>query len=62
MVVTEGDVSAGDQHFRGGADSNHDKVKDMTTEVVAGVGWRNRPLEVRRPRNLEVKVLDSCGC
>ena len=55
-------MSAGDQHFRGGAESNHDKVKDMTTEVVAGVGWRNRTLEVRRPRNLEVKVLDSCGC
>lgn len=37
-MVIEGDMSDRDQNFRGGADSNNDKVKDMTMEVVAGEG------------------------
>lgn len=56
MVVTEGNVSAGDQDFWGGADSNNDKVKDTTTEVAAGLGggkglWKLEDQETYRSRS-----------
>ena len=58
----EGEVGTWSQDFRYGADNNKDKVYGMTTKMVAEVGWRNRSLQVKRPRNLEGKVLDLHRC